>query len=343
MQLGAIRFPLGGLAAGAADDAGAQLADLTAQLSVLRAVVDDLAVGIVVLDAQRRVTFINRAFRQFWRVPDDMINSELTFARLMYHSRGIRAYAVSHERLGDYVAKQMDLIRTGAERPLQIRFPNGATIQFRCKALPDGGRILTYGNVSELVRQADTFEQLACVDGLTGVNNRRHFLVLADIEWSRFRRYGRPLALLMLDIDRFKSVNDQYGHDVGDAVIKSVAQVLQQHKRTSDVVGRLGGEEFALLLPEATPENAVTAAERFRQLVADCTVSVGELSLSVTVSIGVAAGCQATTSIEELLKDADLALYEAKRSGRNRVCCFAPGKRAEPIPLAPYQNHQQDS
>jgi diguanylate cyclase (GGDEF)-like protein len=324
MQLGAIRFPLRGRGASAADT-DARIADLTAKLSVLRAIVDDLNVGIVVLDAQRRVTFINRAFRHFWRVPDDMINNELTFVRLMYHSRGIRTSAVSHERLGDYVARQMDLIRAGEERPLQIRFSNGAAIQFHCKALPDGGRLLTYGNVSELARQADAFEQLACVDGLTGVYNRRHFLALAEIEWSRFQRYGRPLALLMLDIDHFKSVNDRYGHDVGDTVIKSVAQMLQKHRRASDFVGRLGGEEFALMLPEATLDNAVAAGERFRQFIADGTVKAGEISLSVTASIGVSASDEDTAGIVELLKQADVALYRAKHSGRNRVCRFDTG------------------
>lgn len=324
MQLGAIRFPLDDRVADASAHAGARIADLTAQLSILRAIVDDLNVGIVVLDAQRRVTFINRAFRHFWRVPDDMITDGLTFVRLMYHSRGSRTYAISHDRLGDYVARQMDLIRAGEERPLQIRFPNGAAIQFRCKALPDGGRLLTYGNVSELARQADAFEQLACVDGLTGVYNRRHFLTLAEIEWSRFQRYRRPLALLMVDIDHFKSVNDRYGHDVGDTVIKSVAQMLQCHRRASDIVGRLGGEEFALMLPEATLDNAATVGERLRRFVEEAAVKAGEIILSVTVSIGASASDDGTAGVEALLKQADVALYQAKHSGRNRVCRFEP-------------------
>src|SRR5208282_5161377 len=166
----------------------------------------------------------------------------------------------------------------------------GEVIQFRCKPLPDGGRLLTYGNVSELARQAEALERLASVDGMTGLNNRRHFLVLAESEWSRFRRYGRPLALLMIDIDLFKSINDKYGHDVGDDVIKSVAEVLQNNKRTSDIAGRLGGEEFALILPEATLDSALTAAERLRQLVADGAINVEGHRLSVTISIGASAG-----------------------------------------------------
>ena len=308
----------------------AQIEDLGAQVAALRGIVDELNVGIVLLDQERRVQFINRTFRRFWRVPAEMIESDLTFVRLMYHGRGMKAYAVSHDRLGEYVEKQMDLIRTGEERPLQIRFANGAVIQFRCKALPNGSRLLTYGNVSELAREADALERLACADGMTGLNNRRHFLVLAESEWSRFQRYRRPLALLIMDIDLFKSVNDKYGHDVGDQVIKSVAEILQKHKRSSDIAGRLGGEEFALMLPEATLDSATMAAERLRQLVADQVIAVEGHRIPVTISVGASECRVETRGIDELIKEADVALYEAKRSGRNRVCRFDRDKRAAP-------------
>jgi diguanylate cyclase (GGDEF)-like protein len=294
-----------------------------AQLATLRAVVDDLNYGVVLLDQERRVEFINRAFRRFWRVPDQQPDGDRTFLKLMYHGRGMKAYAVSPGRLGDYVSKQLDLIRTGEELPLTIRLSSGEAIQFRCRALPNGGRLLTYGNVSELAEEAEALERLACSDGLTGLNNRRHFLVLANNEWARFQRYKRPLALLMTDIDKFKSVNDTYGHDVGDEVIKAVAGILQASKRTTDIVGRLGGEEFALVLPEATLDSAVQAAERFRQLVANRVISAGDQRVPVTISLGVASADEQTSGIEEMLKQSDLALYEAKHTGRNRVCRFS--------------------
>ncbi len=301
---------------------------MAGQVGALRAIVDDLDYGVVVLDHEHRVHFINRAFRRFWRLPDELADSRPSFVRLMYHGRGAAAYAVSHDRLGDYVARQMDLIRTADDRPLNIELRNGEVIQFRCKPLPGGGRLLTYGNVSELARQAEALERPASVDGMTGLNNRRHFLVLAESEWSRFRRYGRPLALLMIDIDPFKSINDTYGHDVGDEVIKAVAGILQKNKRTSDIAGRLGGEEFALILPEATLDSALTAAERLRQLVADGAINVEGYRLSVTISIGASAGDADMSGVDELLKQADIALYEAKRSGRNRVCLF---DRCKPV------------
>jgi len=321
MQIGAIRFPSGGHSRAGGDDLHLQVAD-TSELAALREIVDVLSVGIVVLDQDDRVSFMNRAFRYFWRVPDEMVKSDLTFAQLMRHGRAMKTYAITPERLEHFLLKQMDLIRSGEDRPLQMRLASGAMIQFRCKRLPNGGHLLTYGNVSELGKEADLLERLACVDGLTGLNNRRHFMVLADMEWSRFKRYGRPLGVLMMDIDFFKSVNDRYGHDVGDEVIKNVADILQTHKRTSDIVGRMGGEEFALLLPEASLDSAVAAGERFRRLVAESTVCAGGDRISTTISVGVGASHVETSGVEQMLKEADIALYEAKRSGRDRVCRF---------------------
>jgi diguanylate cyclase (GGDEF)-like protein len=296
--------------------------DIESEVVALRAIVDELDAGIVVLDAERRVRIANRAFRRFWRLPDDVGNSRPTFVKLMYHGRGIKGYAVSADKLGEYVTRQLELIRSGNERPLSIRLANGGVIQFRCKTLPDGGRLLTYGNISELADQAETLERLACVDGLTGLNNRRHFLTLAEGEWSRFQRYGRPLALLMIDIDFFKSVNDTYGHDAGDAVIKAVTDILHRRKRTSDIAGRLGGEEFALILPETSFDSAAVAGERLRQLVAGRAIVTESHSISVTISVGVSVADATMSGFDELLKQADIALYEAKDSGRNRVCRF---------------------
>jgi diguanylate cyclase (GGDEF)-like protein len=297
-------------------------ADTAAELSALRTIVDDLQYGVVVLDKDRRAQFVNRAFRRFWRVPDELADSRQTFVKLMYHGRGIKAYAVSADKLGDYIAKQLELIRAGDDRPLSIRLTNGEVVQFRCKALPNGGRLLTYGNVSELADQAEALERLACVDGLTGLNNRRHFLTLAESEWSRFQRYQRPLALLMIDIDFFKSVNDTYGHDAGDAVLKAVAESLNRSKRSSDIAGRLGGEEFALILPEATPDRAIAAAERYRTLIGGRPIIAIGRQISVTVSIGVGIAETGMCGFEDLLKRADVALYDAKNFGRNRVARF---------------------
>ena len=110
-------------------------------------------------------------------------------------------------------------------------------MHFHCKALPDGGRLLTYGNVSELVRRPTRSGRLAAIDGLTGLNNRRNFCCSPRRNGRASARYGRPLSLLMIDIDMFKAVNDKYGHDAGDEVLKAVADLLQKRKRAPTLPG----------------------------------------------------------------------------------------------------------
>ncbi|HUC64758.1 MAG TPA: GGDEF domain-containing protein [Stellaceae bacterium] len=171
--------------------------------------------------------------------------------------------------------------------------------------------------------QVDHLQKLAAFDSLTGVFNRRHFLAVAETEWQRFQRYQRPLALLMIDIDRFKSINDRFGHDVGDRVIAGIARICRDANRNSDVVGRLGGEEFAMLLPETSLGDAGLVAERLRSAVASQRLlPPGDSAAPVTISIGVSEA-QGAAAITELFKQADLALYAAKRTGRNKVSLAA--------------------
>jgi diguanylate cyclase (GGDEF)-like protein len=180
---------------------------------------------------------------------------------------------------------------------------------------------------------AADLELLATRDGLTGLFNRRHFDNLARAEWARFQRYGRPLSLLVMDADNFKSINDRFGHDVGDLVLKAIADTCSASKRETDVVARFGGEEFVLLLPETDEAAAVIVAERLRtQIQQHSRVHAGE-KLQVTVSIGVAGATLSMSGFNALLKRADVAMYEAKRSGRNRVV-RAPRKITEQYKVA---------
>jgi diguanylate cyclase (GGDEF)-like protein len=176
---------------------------------------------------------------------------------------------------------------------------------------------------SDTERTADDLRELASHDGLTGLYNRRHFLVLGQTEWDRARRYRRPLSLLMIDIDHFKSVNDLHGHDVGDRILIEVAQICRDLVRGADIVARLGGEEFAALLPETRLDDAGILAERLRRAVSEMSLEHGAGVLRVGISIGVSEASP-TTDIPALLKQADQALYEAKRAGRDRVCLFTP-------------------
>ena len=166
---------------------------------------------------------------------------------------------------------------------------------------------------------ADDLKILAAVDELTGLYNRRHFELLARAEWIRFQRYFRPLSVLIIDVDHFKTVNDRFGHDEGDKVLKLIAIVCGSAKRESDAVARIGGEEFALLLPETNEAAALIVAERLLAQVRECVYPIGNENIGLTVSIGVASATPSMSGIETLIKRADDALYEAKRSGRDRV------------------------
>jgi len=163
--------------------------------------------------------------------------------------------------------------------------------------------------------------ELATTDELTGLWNRRWFIHMLEHEVQRSRRYGTSIALVMFDIDHFKTVNDTLGHAFGDLVLADLAHVLRAEGRATDVVARYGGEEFMILMPDTAMAEAVTAAERIRRKVADKEFSGGKDSVRVTVSAGVgAAEAMATVAPEILTRLADEALYDAKRSGRNRTC-----------------------
>ena len=167
----------------------------------------------------------------------------------------------------------------------------------------------------EIVHQART-------DSLTGLANRRHFMALAEAEMARALRYGKALSILMLDLDHFKAVNDLHGHRAGDDLLRQVADTFRQILREVDVVGRLGGEEFAVLLPESDLKQAFDVAERLRHAIGQSPLVVeGSEPLSVTASIGVATLAGTGLTVDNLLTVADQGLYAAKGNGRNCVRC----------------------
>ena len=158
-------------------------------------------------------------------------------------------------------------------------------------------------------------------DALTGLYNRWYVIEKLDSEINRSMRHGSPMAVLMLDIDHFKKVNDTYGHGVGDQVLKSVGKLLRDSCRVYDVPGRYGGEEFCILLPETRVDNTTVVAERIRTRIEAQPMAFGESSFSVTASIGIAGLDEtlAAVSPAALIERADRALYSAKHRGRNRI------------------------
>jgi diguanylate cyclase (GGDEF)-like protein len=174
-------------------------------------------------------------------------------------------------------------------------------------------------DVTERKVSGDELRRLLTTDHLTGATNRARFFEVVEAEEARWRRFQRPLSVLMLDADHFKRINDTFGHAAGDAVLKALAEACQGELRTTDTLARLGGEEFAVLLPATEIRGAEAMAERLRAKVHDLVVRSDGHSIAFTISIGCAEMDGDIDQASKLLRAADEALYEAKQLGRNRT------------------------
>ena len=229
---------------------------------------------------------------------------------------------VSHVRLNDFplvVVVTASLSDTLEPWHRQVRWVFIALVLVTL-----GGAMFAYRLVRALHAQnhyAIELERLATTDSLTGVVNRRQLLVTGIHEHARARRYNQPMSLLMLDIDHFKTVNDTWGHPTGDRVLQALAQVMNSIVRSEDTIGRLGGEEFALILPETDASGASVMADRILAAVRQSETLSTEhgCAVGITVSIGVATSSPTDVSFDAVLSRADKRLYEAKKSGRNCV------------------------
>jgi diguanylate cyclase (GGDEF)-like protein len=162
---------------------------------------------------------------------------------------------------------------------------------------------------------------MAVTDSLTGLYVRRYFMVKLQEELLRAERYKNILSIVMADLDRFKNINDTYGHDAGDRVLKAIGKFLQQNIRDVDVVARYGGEEFVIMIPEAAKDAAFILSERLRKQFSDLKL---EDFPQITISLGIATYPIDGTQLEDLIKKADAAMYAAKRAGRNKVVKYTP-------------------
>ncbi|MBK6742383.1 MAG: diguanylate cyclase [Hydrogenophilales bacterium] len=217
-----------------------------------------------------------------------------------------------------------DVIMRAVHRDGSLRYVRSYAQVFDAKAGADTHQL--YGalqDVTERMRLEQQLEYHANHDSLTGLVNRRQFLILAQQEMTRARRYGSPMSIAMLDLDHFKAVNDTYGHEVGDRVLRQFADIARGILREVDIMGRLGGEEFAVFFPETSGANALEVAERLREAIANAAISLEHgLPIRISVSIGITPFLTTDKNIDMLLSRADQALYEAKRSGRNRTCAL---------------------
>jgi diguanylate cyclase (GGDEF)-like protein/PAS domain S-box-containing protein len=190
--------------------------------------------------------------------------------------------------------------------------------------LPDrkgnaNGYVLITRDIGEQKAREDALAALATTDPLTGIGNRRTGGAYLNDAFGRWKRYGRIFSVLMIDCDHFKSINDRWGHDIGDKVLVALARIWREHLRDSDIAIRWGGEEFLMVLPETGLDAAIQVAERLREAIEAAEIPGGSQLIKVTVSVGVAESNVEDSVPDDVVQRADRALYLAKRNGRNRV------------------------
>lgn len=254
---------------------------------------------------------------------------------------GVEAQNLVGRHLFDFIAeKDLSAVRGLFDRCLHRHCPvraydcaimaiDGSAIhvQLSMSALPwEGLPVMSVliNDVNALKNSEAALRRLSITDPLTGAFNRRHFMETAERELERSRRYGRPMSILLLDIDFFKKINDVHGHLSGDEALRRFVRTCLGQLRVCDVLGRLGGEEFAVLAPETDAEGAMQAAERLRAAVEQMTVDSDKGGFRLTVSIGVCAAVGGACAVDDLLSQADKALYQAKSAGRNQTVSAPP-------------------
>ncbi len=295
---------------------------------LLQHVMQEMPIGLAMVDESGRMYFRNRRFVEYFGYSDDELSTLAQWWQLVYPDAAYRA------QVQDSWGQAMALAASGSGdievHEYRTRSKDGSERDMAIGGLLFGGHFLaTFFDRTEQRAQSEMLRKLAYMDSLTGVANRRHFDQALDAEWRRCRRSSQPLALILIDIDHFKQFNDLYGHQAGDACLRSVAAVLRAGLgRSHDVVARYGGEEFVCLLPECPQEGASGKARALRQSVQELGIEHRGSSAAavVTISAGVAALVpDGASSPQALLALADERLYRAKAGGRNRVDNGADG------------------
>jgi len=284
-------------------------------------VFDQIDDAVLVLDRASHVTDCNQVFRTlFPAIAARHDESPLKRIRIVEEPlAGLIAHTQSDPPHGEYIDIQI------GDTVLRTRFMRLSDTRGRLI-----GRALVFTDISDHVAMRNDLRRLASTDLLTGIGNRRFFLALSDREIGRRLRRPTPISLAIIDLDFFKSFNDDFGHQAGDDVLRMVATTCQHCLRQTDIFGRYGGEEFAVCMPETDAANAMQVAERLRRSIADLVFQFGDVSRSITISVGVAnSHSEDEISLDDLLARADNALYRAKDNGRNCVVLAAPERHGE--------------
>ncbi len=303
----------------------ARVAERTAELDEARAFAESLLEmlpsPVWYKDDAGRYRLYNRAFRDFFAIGPACWRGRTGGEALGEHLP-TEEPETDHTLLSGR-AERLDYETTLAD---VTGMPRALMVSKSLLRLPDGrprGVVAVATDITERKGLERELRRLATIDPLTGAFNRRYFLSASVQEMERAVRYGNALSVLMIDIDHFKQINDRHGHALGDEVLRKVVEVCRANLREVDVFARLGGEEFAALLPETARPGAAGLAERLRRAVAETVIPIAGHDLRVTISVGLAERCAGEPSFDQLLSRADQALYGAKQAGRNRILVAA--------------------
>ena len=284
--------------------------------------VEALPDGFVLYDAEDRMVLCNQRYKEIYAESAPAMVPGATFEEVI-------RYGVAHGQYPEAAGWEEDWIAERLERhfnpggPIEQELPGDRWLRIQERRTREGGLVGFRVDITMLKRQRREMARLAWEDCLTGALNRRRFVELAEVEMKRALRYGGAPALLLIDLDHFKRINDTHGHAAGDAVLKSVVARWREVLRESDLLGRLGGEEFAVLLPNSDEEGAASLADRLRSATAQEPVVFEGIDLPVHISVGITVCEPQSDSLENALARADAALYQAKQEGRDRCILHA--------------------
>lgn len=293
--------------------------------SLLRAIQEASPDGILVVDGQGQVASFNRRFLEIWRISGENVTSNDLTGDATQDS-GILSEATGKVADSEGFIRRVRELYANPQLSdhCEIRLKDERTLERHSVGLRDDsgeylGRVWFFRDITERKSDEAALRHLAMHDSLTGAMNRNQFFERAGDELRRAQRYRKPLALLMLDLDHFKRINDVHGHGAGDAVLKTLCQLWMSELRSVDLLARIGGEEFAVLMPDSQMTAAQVVAERLRALTSAAVVTFQGQQIRFTLSGGIAMVHADDSSIEAALHRADLALYRAKEAGRNRM------------------------
>ncbi len=294
--------------------------DLRRSMALLQATVDSSASGLVVFDQDLNVILHNQRLVELFELPTNWHNQIDHHPLDMLSQKMIDA--------STFLTVVEDLIQHDIEdTSLTVDLNSGVSVDCWMTAYRLEGKqigwLFSFRDITERKLAEQKLHELAITDSLTGVFNRRHFYYVAQTELERSHRYDRNMAIILLDIDHFKWVNDSFGHLIGDQMLQALAQRCRSNLRVFDTIGRFGGEEFIILLPETCTKEAVLIAERLRHAVESISIPTPKGKASITISLGVACFEPGNPiSLDQLVDAADKALYQAKENGRNRVAVY---------------------